>query len=170
MSKAARGNTKFTYSWSIPGNHVCKIIANGTPSNSSDKAMGIKQFDFELDGMSYFEFSRIYELGSSIGNDASNKVDYSYRGMGYDARDDEEEEEENPPPMNEVKLSVDLFDSQPSVLSPASSNYNSVPSLMGCSLSSTSSSSFDDFAPVEARKTFDSISNNILNAYSTLCE
>mmetsp|Transcript_24606 Transcript_24606/g.53034 ORF Transcript_24606/g.53034 Transcript_24606/m.53034 type:complete len:399 (+) Transcript_24606:454-1650(+) len=171
MSKAARGNTKFEYSWGIGGNHVLKMIANGTPQ------AGIKQFDLNLDGMSFFEFSKIYELGrSSRGGESVASAAYSYRGMGYDARDDEEEEQ--PPPMPEVKV-TDLFDSQPSsLMSPISqpsslmspiSQYGSIPSLLG-SACSMSTSSYDEFTPVEncnRQRSFDSISNDILGAYST---
>jgi len=172
MSKAARGNTKFEYSWGIPGNHVLKIAANGTPSSSSQQAMGRRQFQFELDGMSFFEFARIYELGRGDGRGASERrtphaVAYSYRGTAYDARDDEEEEED----AAQLKVSsVDLFDTQPSITSPQSitspvSNYSAIPSL-GSITSSNSSVSSDEFTPVEARKSFDCISQEILHAYS----
>lgn len=170
MSKAARGNTKFEYSWSIPGGHIVKILANGTPSQQSY----YKQFDLELDGMSFFEFANIYELGKAgVKSRGAPEVSYSYRGAAYDARDDNEElEDEAQPPMPEVKVggSVDLFDIQPSsTLSPMtqySNQFSSVPSLVGSTTSSTSTASYDEFTPVENIKTYDALSSQILGAYS----
>jgi len=166
MSKAARGNTKFEYSWNIGGSHTLKIIANGTPSNRSSCQ---RQFDLELDGMSFFKFAKIYELGRSVTKESlATSLTYSYRGMAYDARDDDEEEEE--PPMPEVNVTaVDLFDAQPSPMISPMSNYSSVPSLVGSMTSSTSTaSSYDEFLPVEynTQKSFESVSNEILCAYS----
>lgn len=179
MSKAARGNTKFEYSWQIPGNHVLKMLANGTPP-MGENGMYRKQFDLELDGMSFFEFAKIYELGNSSGCGGSGRateqempvaIGYSYLGMAYDARDDDDEEEDERP-MPEVKVTfVDLFDTQPFDISPVS--YNNIPSLVG-STSSNSTSSFDEFMPVEPpnqyqnqyQKSFASISNEILSGYS----
>mmetsp|Transcript_34043 Transcript_34043/g.62656 ORF Transcript_34043/g.62656 Transcript_34043/m.62656 type:complete len:410 (+) Transcript_34043:117-1346(+) len=166
MSKAARGNTKFEYSWNIGGSHTLKIIANGTPSNRSSCQ---RQFDLELDGMSFFKFAKIYELGKSVNKKSlATSLTYSYRGMAYDAHDDDEEEEE--PPMPEVNVTaVDLFDAQPSPMISPMSNYSSVPSLVGSMTSSTSTaSSYDEFLPVEydTQKSFESVSNEILCAYS----
>lgn len=187
MSKAARGNTKFEYSWSISGNHVMKIIANGTPP-MGEMAKCHRQFDLELDGMSFFTFSRIYELGKNVKTpsaverreDNSHALTptedapktYSYRGMTYDERDDDYEDEV---PMSEVKVtSIDLFDSSPphipSMISPMTHQSESMPSLAA----SSSTSSYDEFTPVQQtlsptayQKSFDSISNEILCAYAT---
>lgn len=169
MSKAARGNTKFEYSWGIQGGHTLKIVAHGTPQPNY-----YRQFDLELDGMSFFEFSKIYELGGRSNGSATEERDmpaigYSYRGLAYDARDDDEVEGAQPP-MPEVKVtSLDLFDSEPSILSPMTiTNFSSIPSLVGSS-SSNSTSDYDEFAPVECsnQKSFDSISNEILCAYGS---
>ena len=164
MSKAARGNTRFEYSWGI-GSHVLKIIANGTPQQHQ------RQFDLELDGMSFFDFAKIYELGgrsnsgASEGRIASPAMGYSYRGLAYDERDDDLVDDVQPP-MSEVKVtSLDLFDTQPSIVSPLA-NFSSVPSLVDSY--SNSHSSFDEFAPVEMsqQRSYDSISNEILSVYS----
>ena len=118
LSKVARGNTKFEYSWPMKGgNHVLKIIAHGTPPMGEQS---YKQFDLELDGMSYFTFAKIYELGNNIGRKSSSgrcgsraltvathsapiPQSYDYRGMAYDVRDDAEYEvEEETAPMSTV--------------------------------------------------------------------
>ena len=126
LSKVARGNTKFEYSFNLKGgNHVLKIIAHGTPPMGENS---YKQFDLELDGMSYFTFAKIYELGNNIGRKSSSgrsgsraltvathsaaplPQSYDYRGMAYDVRDDAEYEEEvETAPMSTV-TTVDLFD------------------------------------------------------------
>lgn len=129
-SKAARGNTKFEHSWGIPGNHVLKIVANGAPplsaSCTAEGSRQFRQFDLELDGMSYFDFAKIYELGTMSATPNAQKVEgdrfsnslpaltYSYRGSAYDARDDELEEESRQPPQSLLKVNtfVDLFDTQ----------------------------------------------------------
>ena len=193
MSKAARGNTRFEHSWNITGNHVLKIIANGTPPLGEAARAMHRQFDLELDGMSYFSFCKIYELGTATGAATSgaalNKretndrcvyrstrttelaalpaLTYSYRGAAYEARDDNDYEEDDvqQPPMPEVTVPpvvVDLFDSQTFTSFPVSSN---LPLLTS---SSTSSSSYDEFAPSTSayQKPFDSISNDILSAYN----
>lgn len=186
-SKAARGNTRFEFSWTIPGNHVLKIVANGAPPITAEGARQFKQFDLQLDGMSYFDFAKIYELGEGEVASSPRMVDradspvapsaltYSYRGAAYDdARDDyaEEEEEEvrRPLPQAPAMPAVDLFDSQPSLASRA----GSIPSLVMCdsntySLQSSSSYYYDEFAPIPAtsRSSFDSISNEILGAYNS---
>ena len=174
MSKAARGNTKFSHSWSVWGTHTLKIIANGSPSND-----GSKQFDLQLDGMSYFDFCQIYQLG----NGSSGKkgevvpmrapsietlpthVSYSSNEYRLDGDDDRR-------PM--ADLQIDVLDA------PCDS-YD----LLGCELPSplysecdyqetvaTTLSSYDEFSPVNSsyggnQKSFAAISNEILTAYST---
>lgn len=185
MSKAARGNTRFDYSWGIQGGHVMKITANGTPPLRKER-MVHRQFDLELDGMSFFEFARIYELGGNGGRGSGRaerpqmNVGYSYRGAGYDSRDDGGEEEyvDEAPPV----ASIDLFDSassqQPSEpqVSPVtqfSNQFGSVPSLVGSSTSMSSAASYtDEFTPVEqiaasTKTAYDNISNDILAIYAS---
>ena len=164
MSKAARANTKFEHSWGIPGGHIVKIIAHGTPATQSTSYS--RQFDLEIDGMSFFRFAKIYELGGAAGRDAAPaKNGYSYRGRAY-----REEEEEAPAPVAEVKVAapaVDLFDSQPTPMSQLTT-YESLPSLGSTTAASSASYSYeqqDEFAPVAVQKTFDSISSEILCAY-----
>lgn len=138
MSKAAMGNTRFEYSWVIPGNHIVKIIACGTPPLGGENA-NVRQFDLELDGMSYFAFKKIYELGEGTGGPRASRGEvaprasttarppealmYSYVGMAVD--DDEEEYDEAPLTTRSAparSAPVDLFDSEPPtpIASPAS--------------------------------------------------
>ncbi|KAK1732928.1 hypothetical protein QTG54_016466 [Skeletonema marinoi] len=174
-SKAARGNTKFQYTWGI-GSHVLKIIANGTPPMGEHS--NLRQFDLYLDGISFFRFFRIYQLGRSqvkglstpqTSNNLSHgpSKEYSYRGTGYAVADDLSEYDEDDssrdvvssvPPSVEVQTKMlDLFDT---------------PSLMTApTLSITSSaSSFDEFSPVNSpvnnrcTSTFDA--NLIMSAYN----
>jgi hypothetical protein len=179
-SKAARGNTRFEHSWSMPGNHTLKVVANAAPPITAEGARQFKQFDLQLDGMSYFDFSRIYELGNGDapatadgGMEALPEVHaYSYRGAAYDARDDDAEEEEaqdaRRPPLAPQAAPVDLFDD----VYPSSS----IPSLLCVTNSGDSFAAHqspapslfyhDEFAPIATgRSSFDSISNEILGAY-----
>lgn len=190
-SKAARGNTRFEHSWSITGNHVLKIIANGTPPMGEAARAMHRQFDLELDGMSFFSFCKIYELGTtaSAGSAATGgaalsrrernddyaaaalpALTYSYRGAAYDTRDDndyeEEDVQESPMPVVTVlpPVVVDLFDSQPSMSFPVASNLP----LLTSSSTNSSSYAYDEFTPTAStcEKSFDSISYDIMSAYN----
>ncbi len=190
-SRAARGNTRFEHSWSIPGNHTLKVVANAAPPITAEGARQFKQFDLELDGMSYFDFKRIYELGIATttgggGVIAGTRGDeddvprqalpamptYSYRGAAYDARDDDAEEDETYArrPLLAPPQAVDLLDMSSSAAIECSSSIQSLLCVTN-SDSFTQSTSFhychDEFAPVEnGRPSFDSISNEILGAYN----
>ena len=63
MGKPTAG--KFQTSWTMRGNHVLKIVAYAAPPVRNRP--GFKQFELFLDGMSYFTFPRIYELGTKAG-------------------------------------------------------------------------------------------------------
>lgn len=180
-SKAARGNTKFQFTWNI-GSHVLKIVANGTPPMGDNPHQ--RQFDLQLDGISFFRFFRIYQLGrmqvkglpakepmarekQEANNNYSREPskEYSYRGVGYAAADDhefeEEEEEEDtrddvPPALNvETTKMLDLFDTPSVMTSPTMSLTSSM-------------SSFDEFSPVRptssGKPSFDS--SLIMSAYN----
>ena len=175
MSKAARGNTKFQFTWGI-GAHVLKIIANGTPPMGENSHL--RQFDLYLDGISFFRFFKIYQLGRSqvaglskpqTNNNYSREPskEYSYRGTGYAGADDVSEYDEEddaprdvvsnvPPSSVEVQTKVvDLFDSPSLVTTPTLSITSSI-------------SSFDEFSPVNSptnnKSTFDS--SLIMSAYN----
>lgn len=179
-SKAARGNTKFQFTWNI-GSHVLKIVANGTPPMGDNPHQ--RQFDLQLDGISFFRFFRIYQLGrmqvkglpakdkepmarekQEVNNNYSREPskEYSYRGVGYAAADDNEFEEEEdtrddvPPALNvETTKMLDLFDT-PSVMTSPTMSLTS------------STSSFDEFSPVRptssGKPSFDS--SLIMSAYN----
>lgn len=138
-SKVGMGNTQFVHSWVIPGNHLVKIIAHGTPPLGGDDT-NFRQFDLELDGMSYFSFKKIYELGgkatggrreaapraSTTYNKRPEALMFSYVGLAIDD-DDEDAYDEDPlsmrsAPARSASAPVDLFDSQPPtpIASPAS--------------------------------------------------
>lgn len=177
-SKAARGNTKFQFTWNI-GSHVLKIVANGTPPMGDNPHQ--RQFDLQLDGISFFRFFRIYQLGrmqvkglpakeplarekQEANNNYSREPskEYSYRGVGYAAADDNEYDEEEdtrddvPPALNvETTKMLDLFDTPSVMTSPTMSLTSSI-------------SSFDEFSPVHptssGKPSFDS--SLIMSAYN----
>lgn len=160
-SKAARGNMEFEYQWPH-GPHLLKIIAHGVPPTEGSRYR--RQFNLELDGMSFFRFKKIYQLGqgSDEPSDVRKRPLCSSRGKGYvETRDDVE----GKPPVREVDVEapVDLFDMPQSLTSPMT-EYTSMPSL-GSSTISSSLTSYDEFAPVEGKTDYASISNSILGAY-----
>lgn len=133
---------------------------------------GMRQFNLFLDGISFFRFFKIYQLGRSHvkglstqpQSDYSRGVssrEYSYRGVGYtDTEDASEYEEEevvsSVPPTVEVETKLlDLFETPSIMTAPTLS-------LTG------SASSFDDFSPLSNasnnKPTFDS--SLIMAAYN----
>lgn len=61
FSKGQRAETKFETSWTMNGQHTIKLIAHAAPPLRP--VPGFKQFDLQLDGLSYFNMPKIYELG-----------------------------------------------------------------------------------------------------------
>lgn len=56
-------NHVFDFSWTMRGNHVLKVVAHASaPSNA---APGFRQYDFFVDGMSFFNMPKVYRLGLS---------------------------------------------------------------------------------------------------------
>ena len=49
------------FSWTMRGNHVLKVIAHATAPMSADP--GFRQYDFFVDGRSFFTFPKVYRLG-----------------------------------------------------------------------------------------------------------
>lgn len=51
----------FDFSWTMRGNHVLKVVAHGTtPMNAHPT---FRQYDFYVDGMSFFSMPKVYRLG-----------------------------------------------------------------------------------------------------------
>lgn len=49
------------FSWTMKGNHVLKVVAHATAPMSVDA--GFRQYDFFVDGRSFFSFPKVYRLG-----------------------------------------------------------------------------------------------------------
>ena len=49
------------FSWSMRGNHVMKITAHATPPLTA--IPGFRQYDLSMDGQSFFQMTKVYELG-----------------------------------------------------------------------------------------------------------
>jgi len=170
-SQAGRGNASFEHAWFAFGGHMLKIAARGTPPPGGS---GLRQFDLELDGLSFFRFKQIYELG------CGQPSPRYHRGHAQVARHDDEykDEDEDEDEDEEVAApAVDLFDAPvpPAAAAPFSpSGIGRVPSLVGSVTSSASSaSSGDEFWPVSVdvascneRKSFAAVSSEIMCAYN----
>ena len=61
FSQGKRTEMKFECSWTMKGNHVVKLVAHATPSVLNNP--GFRQFELFLDGMSFFDMPKIFELG-----------------------------------------------------------------------------------------------------------
>jgi len=64
----SRGNT-FEFSWTMRGNHVLKMIAHASAPISATNTF--RQYDFYINGQSFFTFPKVYRLGLSS-RDARN--------------------------------------------------------------------------------------------------
>ena len=60
---------RFEASWSL-GYHTVKIIAHAAPPVRN--VPGLRQFDLLLDGLSFFDFVKLFELGTKKGKQRSN--------------------------------------------------------------------------------------------------
>ena len=56
-------NNVFDFSWTMRGNHVLKVVAHASPPISAQP--GFRQYDFFVDGQSFFTFPKVYRLGLS---------------------------------------------------------------------------------------------------------
>lgn len=53
----------FDFSWTMRGNHVLKVVAYAHPP--MNVSPGFRQYDFYVDGMSFFSMPKVYRLGLS---------------------------------------------------------------------------------------------------------
>lgn len=72
FSVGKRSDLQFECSWTMKGNHVMKLVAHAS-GITVNKTEGFRQFDLFLDGMSYFDMPKIYELGVVDGNAIVNR-------------------------------------------------------------------------------------------------
>ena len=63
FSFGKRTDAKFETSWTMSGGHTIKIIAHAAPPLL--KTPGFRQFDLQLDGCSFFDMPKIYQLGTN---------------------------------------------------------------------------------------------------------
>ena len=56
----------FDFSWTMRGNHVLKIVAHASPPLSPTP--GFRQYDFFVDGQSFFTFPKVFRLGLAPGD------------------------------------------------------------------------------------------------------
>jgi hypothetical protein len=66
FSSGKRTDSKFETSWTMNGGHILKVINHATPPLL--QTPGFRQFDFLLDGCSFFDMPKIYELGTPDAN------------------------------------------------------------------------------------------------------
>mmetsp|Transcript_26533 Transcript_26533/g.57009 ORF Transcript_26533/g.57009 Transcript_26533/m.57009 type:complete len:618 (+) Transcript_26533:124-1977(+) len=57
------------FSWTMRGNHVLKVVAHATAPMSAEP--GFRQYDFFVDGRSFFSFPKVYRLGLTGGKTMS---------------------------------------------------------------------------------------------------
>mmetsp|Transcript_20102 Transcript_20102/g.30226 ORF Transcript_20102/g.30226 Transcript_20102/m.30226 type:complete len:483 (-) Transcript_20102:128-1576(-) len=78
-SKGKRTEMKFECSFTILGQHMVKLVAHAAPALKNNPEF--RQFDLILDGMSFFEFPKIFELGHASsrapGMPRSNEISFA---------------------------------------------------------------------------------------------
>ena len=65
-SVAPKGNKfqgKFECSFNLGQHHIMKLVAHAAPPAANNNGFVQRQFDLWLDGLSFFEFAKLYELG-----------------------------------------------------------------------------------------------------------
>lgn len=72
------------FSWTMRGNHVLKVVAHATAPMSVDQ--GFRQYDFFVDGRSFFSFPKVYRLGltgsKTVSRDSPSRAESSSRRSG----------------------------------------------------------------------------------------
>jgi hypothetical protein len=68
-------NQTFEYSWTMKGNHVLKISAHASPPLSPTP--GWRQYDFFVDGQTFFSFPKLFRLGLSPNDPRVMTTDHS---------------------------------------------------------------------------------------------
>lgn len=66
-----RGNI-FDFSWTMRGNHVLKVVAHSAPPLSPTP--GFRQYDFFVNGQSFFTFPKVFRLGLASGDPRGHAV------------------------------------------------------------------------------------------------
>jgi hypothetical protein len=64
-SSSSKAQAKFECNFNFMSEHVMKLTAHAAPPMASNNGFKQRQFDLLLDGQSFFEFKRLFELGSS---------------------------------------------------------------------------------------------------------
>jgi hypothetical protein len=185
-----RADAKFEATWTMAGQHNLKIVAHAAPPIRA--IPGFKQYDLLLDGMSFFDMPRIYELGFKKDTRRSRAVavspeqhNFAYKNYRMDEerhyggnqnRHYEEEPHRFEAPMRRSTMETAMAPApaltnspSPSVEMPKDvlSESPRGPDLLQPP-TSVPSNVVDEFAPVEARPeppTFDAVANQILSAY-----
>lgn len=186
-SKGSRSETRFETSWTMNGGHVVKLIAHAAPPLRHTP--GFRQFDLQLDGLSYFDMPKIFELGvnssrSMVASTPSNYANYSNYNL---APPQEEPYYETSVRRQEEISSVDRvatsrgFAESPPTVSTMSNDLMSDPikghvqdhlaspvSIMDSRMITQAASTYDEFTPVEPEAPSPAVVHNqILSAYQT---
>ena len=72
------------FSWTMRGNHVLKVKAFASPPMSANP--GFRQYDFSVDGQSFFSFPKVFRLGLAAndrGASPQGAVRLADRGRNY---------------------------------------------------------------------------------------
>mmetsp|Transcript_15354 Transcript_15354/g.22667 ORF Transcript_15354/g.22667 Transcript_15354/m.22667 type:complete len:662 (-) Transcript_15354:223-2208(-) len=72
---------KLDFSWTMRGNHVLKIVAHASPPLSATP--GFRQYDFFVDGQSFFNFPKVFRLGLSPGAASPRGASVQMSSGGY---------------------------------------------------------------------------------------
>jgi hypothetical protein len=78
-----RGNI-FDFSWTMKGNHVLKVVAHASPPLSPTP--GFRQYDFFVNGQSFFNFPKVFRLGLAAGDPRGAASPTSPAGMAESSR------------------------------------------------------------------------------------
>ena len=70
----------FDFSWTMRGNHVLKVVAHASPPLSTHP--GFRQYNFFVDGQSFFNFPKVFRLGLDPNDPRAVAVSPS-GGSGY---------------------------------------------------------------------------------------
>jgi len=69
----------FDFSWTMRGNHVLKVVAHASPPLSPTP--GFRQYDFFVDGQTFFSFPKVYRLGLAANDPRITSAPRSFKSV-----------------------------------------------------------------------------------------
>lgn len=172
FSQGGITESKFETTWTMNGGHIIKLIAYAAPPLF--ETPGFKQFDLLLDGYSYFDMPKIYELGVRKNKSKARAIVPSTQPGAYNNYSLSDSSREVTPDFARAPPNKRRPDPVPveDVISSENKHHNISHDLLDAPTSTVQQSASliqDEFSPVETvpqPPSFSVVSNQIMSNYA----